>query len=185
MRLEQQTRQDVRGNVLFIASANPEHVRVALRGLCATYPHETFDVIGRHEAINAIGEFDGCRVIHVTGTAQGRLDLVRRLRQTGYATVAFVEAGSGGFVALQILPLLLGIRTTVLVDEDGSIVPVGASTAALRHVGDRLKKQWKAVLYSTGRSLLRTILTPVGIAVLLVRTVVVMARRRPTPARLT
>ncbi len=127
-------------DILFIASGSAEHVRIALLSLCNSYPHATFDVIGRHEAINAIGEFDGCRVIHVTGTAQRRLDLVRRLRQTGYATVAFVEAGSGGFVALQVLPLILGIPKVILADEHGqthAILPF-SNRSIVRHFATRL-----------------------------------------------
>lgn len=92
---------DLNGDVLFIASANPEHVRVALRSLRASCPDSTFDVIARQEGLTATNGVAGCRVIHVTGTAQGRMDLVRRLGQSGYGAIAFVEAGDGGYGALR------------------------------------------------------------------------------------
>lgn len=174
-------RQDFRGELLFIASASPEHVRAALRGLHASYPDASFDVIARQEALSATSDVDGCRVIHVTGTAQGRLNLVRRLRQTGYAAVAFIEAGNGGYVALQVLPLVLGIRTVVLVDEDGSVVPIRASAVLVRHVANRLKKYWRAVIHFVGLAVLRTFLTPVGLVVLLMRTAILLARQRRSP----
>jgi len=95
---------------------------VALRGLRASYPDSTSDVIARQEALTATNDVPGCKVIHVTGTAQGRMGLVRRLRQSGYGAVAFVEAGDDGYGALQVLPLVLGIRTVVLVDEYDSVM---------------------------------------------------------------
>jgi len=166
-------RQDFHTSVLFVASATPEHVRVALRGLRASYPDSTFDVIARQEAITATNDDPGCRVIHVTGTAQGRMGLVRRLRQSGYGAVAFVEAGDGGYGALQVLPLVLGIRTVVLVDEYGSVIPIRASTALVRHVANRLRKRWQAVLGFAGLAVLRTFLTPIGLLILVARTLAI------------
>lgn len=119
MTIQGSPRHDLHGDVLVIASANPEHVRSALQGLRASYAGSSFDVICRHEAIAATDDVSGCRVVHVTGTAQGRLGLVRRLQKTGYAAVAFVEAGYGGYVAMQVLPLVLGIPKVILVDEQG------------------------------------------------------------------
>lgn len=173
MKFHQPPRNDVRGDVLFIASANPEHVRPTLRRLRASYPDATFDVIARQEALAATADVDGCRVVHVTGTAQGRLGLVRRLRQIGYATVAFIERGDGGYVALQVLSLVLGIRTVVLVDEYGSVIPIRASTALVRHVANRLRKRWQAVLVFAGLAVLRTFLTPIGLLILVARTLAI------------
>ena len=133
MTLQGRPRHDLRGDFLFIASASPEHVRSALQGLRASYAGSSLDVICRHEAIAATGAVSGCRVVHVSGTAQGRLGLVRRLRQTGYAAVAFVEAGDGGYVAMQVLPLVLGIPKVILVDERGqahTILPTGEADPA-------------------------------------------------------
>lgn len=177
--------QLVQGDVLFIASGDASHVQTAMRALRASYPDATFDVVARQEALTAFIGMDYCRVIHVTGNAQGRVRLVRHLRQTGYATVAFVEADSGEFVALQVLALFVGAMNILFADETGSIVPVGANTTLLRHVVHRVQARWHSILYSAVRSLLRTVLTPVGLVVLLVRTAIVLSRCRQTPTRLT
>jgi len=163
--------------MLFIASADPDHVQIALWAIHARYPKATFDVIARHQAIAIVDEMDFCRLVHVTGTAQGRLRVVRRVRQTGYPTVAFIEAGSGGFVALQALALVSGCKTIVFADENGSVVRLGANVEAFIHVGNRCANAWGTVIYSTSRQLLRTILTPVGLIILLVRTAVIIIRR--------
>lgn len=42
------------GDVLFIASASPEHVRTALRGPRAAYPDASFDVIPRKGTLAAV-----------------------------------------------------------------------------------------------------------------------------------
>jgi len=176
-------RQDFHTSVLFVASATPDHVRVALRGLRASYPDSTFDVISRQEALTATNDDPRCRVIHVTGTAQGRMDLIRRLRQSGYRAIAFVEAGDGGYGALQVLPLFLGVKSVFLVDENGLVSRVRMGAPLTRHIFSRLKEHWQAVLYSARLNALRTFLTPLGLIVLVLRTALLLTRHRQSPVK--
>ena len=165
-------------SLLFIASGSAEHVHAALRTLRMNFPYANIDVVARHDALAAVATIDSCTVVHVTGTASGRRSLVQRLRQTGYPTVAFVETGTGGFIALQALPFLLGIRDIFLVDEHGSIVHAGFNLVFLWHATQRLRHHWRNLFYSTGRNLLRTIITPIGLAILVYRTIATISYRR-------
>lgn len=161
-----------RNNVLFIASAPPDQSRAALLELRRLFDTVQIDVIGRQESAAVCSQISGCEMIHVTGSAQGRLNLIRRLRRSHYQVVAFLEAGTSGFQALQAVAFLMGADRVVIFNETGCAIALNRTNlgAIFIHVGGRLRTRWPGILKWINISLIRAFLQPIGVIILLIRT---------------
>ncbi len=170
-------------NILYVASAKPPKARLALDALRARFPEATVAIATCPDFDQILDSEDRQRVIFRAGTGEARLRFIRNTRSKRYEWVAVVWGGDRGYLTMKLAAFLLRPRRALLCfNENGDAFEWRWRNrrTVLRHIRWRLQSPntatgWPNVAYYfTLRALQLCIGEPLGILLLLVRTVVLL-----------